>query len=131
MSLTREQIEKADDLTREKVSVPEWEGGHVYVRVLESGHRDELEEITQGADGKPGDTKNFRARLASRTLCDDKGTLLFDEVDTGIAVLSRKSSLALDRVFEKALTLNKMGPGDVEELAKNSKRARKGASGSS
>lgn len=126
MCLTKEQIDKADDLKREKVSVPEW-GGHVYVRMLDGDQRGEIEEITQGVNGKAGVTRDLRSRLSAMAMCDDKGVLLYDIA--GIKTLGKKCSLALDRVFEAALKINKMGADDIEETAKNLKGAQKGASG--
>ena len=40
--LTREQILKADDMTTERVPVPEW-GGEVLVKSLTGRQRDEFE----------------------------------------------------------------------------------------
>ena len=115
--LTKEQILSADDLKTEKVKTPEW-GGHVFVKTLRGDERDawEMDVI----EAKAGDINkaNIRARLAVKSIVDDKGKQIFTTAD--IAKLGAKSSKALDRIYDVASRLSGVGEKDIEELAKNS-----------
>lgn len=114
MALTRDQILSAPDAaaSMESVDVPEW-GGTVCVRVMTGTERGRFEEANRLAR-----RETIRARLAAATLCDEEGQLLFTDDD--LHALGQRSSVALDRVFNAALRLNAIGPGAVEESAKNS-----------
>ena len=111
--LTRDQILNASDIKTEVVSVPEW-GGDVYVCMMTGYARDVFE--SQMLDKKTG-KKNMRAKLAAATVQDEDGNLLFSEKD--IELLGKKSGAALERIFDVALRINRIGPSDVDELAKN------------
>ena len=121
--LSRDQILASDDLPKELVPVPEW-GGSVYVRTMTGTERDGVEAASIGNDWRRG----FRARLAVATVCDEQGNALFTAAD--IEALGRKSSAALDRIFEVACRLNKLGAADVNELEKNSSAIHSGDSAS-
>jgi hypothetical protein len=116
MILTKDAILKADDLKRELVSVPEW-GGDVYVRGMTGADRDKFEASIIQMRGKDQTLNmvNIRAKLASMTICDEAGKLLFSEAD--IKGLSLKSASALQRVFAVAQKLSGIGESDVKELA--------------
>jgi hypothetical protein len=114
--LTKDAIFAADDLPREKVSVPEW-GGHVYVRSMTGTERDAFEESIN-AGGELKNFANFRARLAVLTVVDAEGKRLFDDKD--VKALGKKSAAALTRVFNAATKLSGLSTADVAELAKNS-----------
>ena len=101
MSLTKEQILKAEDVKTQTVDVPEW-GGQVIIRMLTGKERDAFEgAIVRGrkdAKGEPQvDMDNIRARLCVAVIVDDKGKQLFGLHEIG--VLGQKSGAALDRVF--------------------------------
>ena len=120
MILTKEQILKANDLKTEVVNVPEW-GGDVMVRGMSGLARDKFESLIIQSSGKNGkaNTENFRAKLASMTICDEKGNLIFSEKD--ITELSNKSATALQRVFIVAQRLSAIGHDDVKELTEGLK----------
>jgi len=63
----------------------------------------------------------MRAKLCARTICDEKGKLLFKESD--IEALGEKSGGALSTIFDIAQRLSGITKDDVEKLAKNSKSA--------
>lgn len=109
--LTRESILASEDLKREEIKVPEW-GGSVYVRTMTAGERDEF-EIAHSLNPE----KDVRARLAVATVCDADGVLLFTPAD--IAKLTRKSAAPLDRIFARAMKLNRISAADIEELKGN------------
>jgi len=110
--LTRDMIFGAEDLPRLEVSIPEWHGS-VFIRTMTGGERDRFE-----AGWKADPSTDIRARLAAATLCDAEGVLLFTGDD--VALLSRKSSKALDRIFAASTAHSGLTDRDIEELRKNS-----------
>ena len=129
--LTREAILKADDLPTETVAVPEW-GGEVLVRGLNGTQRDEFEASTIALRGPMGkqqavpDTANIRAKLVARCIVDDDGEPMFTQHD--VHELGKKTSAALDRIFEVASRLSGISKDDLEELGKDSKSDQNGGS---
>lgn len=113
--LTRDQILAAADLPCEDVDVPEW-GGTVRVRTFTGADRDAF-EAAMGEKGKRR-LVNIRARLASLTIVDENGKLVFSEDD--IEMLGTKSAGALDRVFAVASRLNGLTAADAKALEGNS-----------
>lgn len=111
--LTRDAILGATDIKRELVAVPEW-GGDVYVGMMNGAARDMFD--AQIVNKKTG-SQNIRAKLAAATVQDEEGTLMFSIAD--IEALGKKSAAALQRVYEVAVRLNRMGADDVEELGKS------------
>ncbi len=113
--LTKQDILNADDTKTTVVDVQEW-GGQVIIGVMSGFARDRFEASIIGKNGGTN-AGNIRAKLAASTLQDEEGNLLFTEKD--ITALGKKSAAALDRIFEAAQKLNRIGDEDVEELAKN------------
>jgi len=115
-TLTRENILQVKDITTELVEVPEW-GGSVYVRGMSAIERDNFEGsiVKIKGKGQSVDMSNIRAKLAAKTICDEDGNLLFTDAD--IKELGKKSAAALQRVFEVAQRLSRIGDEDVTELA--------------
>jgi hypothetical protein len=116
MTLTRDQILAADDIKKERVAVPEW-GGEVFVRVLSGLERDQIELGMRNANLGSDPKAQVRARYCAAAICDDAGKRLFSDADIG--ALGNKSGVALERVWKKALRLNRLADADVDELAKN------------
>jgi len=114
--LTRDEILQADDIKKELVPVPEW-GGDIYVKGMTGAERDKFESSMIKMRGKEQEVNmaNIRAKLASLTVCNEKGKRLFNEND--VQALSTKSASALQRVFEVAQRLSGITDADVEELA--------------
>ena len=109
--LSKEAILQANDIKKVLVEVPEW-GGQVYVRSMTAIQRDKFELAVQEKK-----IQNWRALIASQTICDENGNTLFNEQD--INALSQKSASALSRVFDKAIELSRFTNEDIEELEKN------------
>lgn len=105
--LNRDDILAAVDLPRESVAVPEW-GGTVMVKTLTGRERDRFELSCQGAT-----RDNIRATLAALACCDENGVPLFTPAD--IPALGEKSAAALDRIFDVAARLNRIGAPEVEK----------------
>lgn len=114
MSL-KDKILAAKDLKIEAVECPEW-GVTVYVRVMTGSQRDAYEFAlsTRQKTGQLGD--NFRADLLAKTLCDERGELVFSESD--VSALGGKNAIVLERLVRVARRLNKLEE-DPETAAKN------------
>jgi hypothetical protein len=112
MALNKAAILSAGDVTLNKVHVPEW-GGDVFIKTISGIDRDRFEE---GYSEQK--MKNFRSRFLVLTLCDDKGDRLF--TDTEVDELSKKSSIVLNRLFEKAWSMNAFSNEAVDELGNDS-----------
>ena len=127
--LTKEEIVAVVDIKTEVVEVPEW-GGAVAVRGMTGLERDTFEQamVKVSADGKrEADLTNMRAKLCAACIVDQvTGDRLFSDAD--LQQLANKSSLALDRVFKVAQSINGMAPDSVEDAAKNSLPAPSGSS---
>jgi hypothetical protein len=119
MLLGKEQILAAKDLQYEDIEVPEW-GGTVRVRVMTGSERDSFEQSIMKTEGKEivRDMANMRAKLLVRTICDENNKRIF--TDKEINLLGEKSASGLEKVFEVAQRLNKLGATSVEEAEKNS-----------
>ena len=117
MSLDRDAILGADDLTIEEVEVPEW-GGLVRIRSLTGRERDRLEGDLLKKNGQGVNLDNVRAKLVVATAIDENGKQLFQPGDA--AKLGEKSGAALSKVASVAQRLGGLSTADVEELAKNS-----------
>jgi len=114
MTLTAEDILKADDAGLKKVAVPEW-GGDVYIRVMTVGERDSYER--QWIGKKETGIANFRTQYLARVLCDEAGKLLFTAEQTD--ALAQKSGAVMGRLFDAAMKHNSMTEEDVEQLGKS------------
>ena len=114
--LTKEQILSSDDLVKELVHMPEW-GGDVWVRGMTGSERDsfEMDVVEQRGKKSAVNMNNMRAKLCSRSICDEAGTLLFTEAD--IKKLGEKSAAALSRIFMIAQRLSGITETDVAEMA--------------
>lgn len=128
MTLTKDQILEASDLVTETVAVSEW-GGDVRVRTMTGTDRDAFEDslFSVGVDGKATrDVSNLAVKLLTMTIVDDDGNRLFGAAD--IAMLGRKSSAAINRVYAVASRLNGIGAKAEDDAAKNSVAAPSGDS---
>lgn len=119
--LSREEILGADDIQYRTVEVPEW-GGSVRIQTLTGEDRDEYETSLVRFDADSGKAEaavdNLRCKLLVACIVDEHGKRQFSASD--VAALGKKSGAALDRVFDAAKKLNRIGEEEVEELVKNS-----------
>jgi hypothetical protein len=121
--LTRDDIISGQDsgLTTEEVEVPEW-GGYVVVKALTGHDRDAFEAamVRNGGTKKQRlDIIDTRASLVQKTCVEPDGTLTFTPVD--IAMLTKKSAAALQRVFLVAQRLSGLSDDDIEEIEQDLK----------
>ncbi len=117
--LTRDAILQAEDLPKELVLIPEW-NGEVYVRALTGAERDAFEQsmVEQKGKSTKRNLSNLRAKLVALTVGEEAGTSIFSDRDAEL--LGQKSAIAINRVFEVAQRLSGLSQEDVEELTKNS-----------
>jgi hypothetical protein len=113
MPLTRAQIEAANDSRIITVPCPEL-GGDVCLRLMSVGERDSYELQLLENDGKA--IPDFRSELLSRTLCDDKGELLFPGAE-GVAALRHRSSDVMHRLWLAAMKHNALSEEEIKKLA--------------
>ena len=112
MALNKAKILAANDTKLEKVHVAEW-GDDVYIKTLSGTERDLFEEAYSSEK-----MKNFRSRFLVLTLSDESGARLF--TDAEVEQLGAKSAFVLNRLFEKAWSLNAFRDADVDALGKDS-----------
>lgn len=112
----KEKILGANDLVREVIDVPEWDCT-LYVRELDGAGRTRCMDLFP--DNKEDERDpDLMAKVLCLTLCNEYGELLFQESDA--PALSKKNGLVIERLFLKALAVNKIGAKAEEEEIKNS-----------
>ena len=119
MTLSREDILSHNDILYTTVLVPEW-GGAVRIGTMSGDARDywELFLLAGRDENEVLRAENIRATLVALCAVDDAGKLLFAKDD--VIALGEKSAVALDRVYGKVKTLNRLSDKDAEEVEKNS-----------
>lgn len=117
--------------TVERVELP-WLNTAAYVRGMSAFERDAFESslVERGDDGSADqiNAENIRAKFLVRVLCDANGTRLFGDAEHEL--IETLDARTADRLFAAARRLSGMTKADVEEIAKNSVRARNGNSSS-
>ena len=117
----------------QEVTVPDWPAPAL-VRVMCSTDRDSFEAenyVTDLNGAKPRvtySTRNIRARLVVRCLCDAEGKRLF--LDQEAALLGQLDGLSLDAIYEACRELNHLTTKSEEDLAKNLEAGQNSSSGS-
>ena len=111
MALTREQIDAADDAKIIKVHAF---GGECCLRLMSVGERDSYELKLVEAGGKA--IPDFRSELLSRTLCDEKGNLLYAG-EEGVEALKRRSSDQMHKLWQAAMKHNALTEEEIKRLA--------------
>jgi len=121
MSLSKSKILAAKDIKlSDAVAVPEW-GGDVYIRTISGTERDKFEEAYSEQK-----MKAFRVRFLVMTLADESGERLFGDAD--MDALGDKSSVVINRLFDKAWQHNAFTDSAVETLGNGSPTAQSGDS---
>jgi hypothetical protein len=119
-------LSKAEILGKDRkkfidVPVKEWEGS-VRLQELSASDRDmwESESFNVAPDGSTAkfNPKHARARLIVRCLVDEQGKRLF--TDDEVAAVGSLSASTIQKLFNKARTLNAITDDDIKELEKNS-----------
>jgi hypothetical protein len=116
MALSKAKILAAKDVKlSEAVPVPEW-GGDVHIRTISGTERDRFEEAYSEQK-----MKSFRVRFLVIALADENGERLFGDAD--IDALGDKSSVVINRLFDKAWQHNAFTDSAVETLGNDSPTA--------
>jgi hypothetical protein len=116
MALSKAKILAAKDVKlSEAVPVPEW-GGDVYIRTISGTERDKFEEAYSEQK-----MKAFRVRFLVMTLADESGERLFADAD--IDALGGKSSVVINRLFDRAWQHNAFTDEAVDALGNDSPTA--------
>lgn len=123
--LTRDQILKAADLQSEEVQVPEWYGS-VKVQQMTAGELLTLQDRCK-VNGQV-DSRLILLKMCAACIVDDQGKRLFSDSQEDMTFLEGKSQVALERIFDVAKRLNRLGADTVEEAKKNSPPITSGAS---
>lgn len=118
--LSKAAILSSKDVRVEAFEVKEW-GGDVHIRTLSGTERDAFEESFL-EDRK----RSIRERFLVLTLCDEGGNRLF--TDAEIEDLGKKNSIVLNRIFDKAWSINAFRSEDVDAMGKDSSSAQSGSS---
>ena len=123
--LSREQLLAKQELKVEKVKLST---GETHVRQMNGREKNRFELTLghwedDGADSAKQryvrTLEDFRAKLAVHTLCDKAGVLLLKPED--VDVLSENMSAAdLERIADKAQSINAITDLDREKMVKNS-----------
>lgn len=130
--LNKQQLLKKDELQIKKVEFDD--ENHVFVREMTGHERDAFEgSLFREVRGRNGEIeyqrniKDFRAKLAVCTVCDDKGTLLlgFDDYNK----LSQSMSASkLEKIVAVAQSINSITDEDKENLSGSSEAGQKDSS---
>jgi hypothetical protein len=116
MALSKAKILAAKDVKlSDAVPVPEW-GGDVYIRTISGTERDKFEEAYSEQK-----MKAFRIRFLVMTLSDESGERLF--ADSDMDALGNKSSVVINRLFDKAWQHNAFTDEAVDALGNGSQTA--------
>lgn len=110
MALTREQIESA----RPDIVKVEAFGGECCVRLMSVGDRDSYEVMLIENGGKV--IPDFRSELVARTLCDEKGELLYPGKD-GVEAIKKLPADQVHKVWAAALRHNAMTEEEINKIA--------------
>ena len=88
----------------EELDIPDL-GLTIFIRVIKAGERDAFESSLVDAKGRPN-VRDVRARFAALVISDADGNPIFNVPE--VAELTKGNAKALDRIWEKAKTLNGM-----------------------
>lgn len=116
MALSRDAILGAADIQTREVDVPEW-GGTVYLKGMSGTERDQFEAANRRSDGEQN-LVNVRARFLVRCVVNENGTRIFGDPDA--AELGKKSSAAIQRLWDVAAELNGTSEAEMAAMEGNS-----------
>jgi len=121
--LNKERLLTKSLLSIQKVELGK--GDFVFVREMTGRERDSFEKmILVDEENEKGETvfkrnfKDFRAKIVTMTMCDEKGNLLLDINDVE-KLSTNMSASQLEKIVKVTKELNKMDVEDSAELVKN------------
>lgn len=113
----RELVATADDIPREIVPVPEWNGVKIEMRGMSTGSRGRfLQDMVQD-DGevRPDFTRYFADVVIACAYDPEDGSKAFEPNDQDRALLNDKAALITERLGTVALRLSGLDQGSLEE----------------
>lgn len=110
--LTREAILGAQDLKRQKIKVPEWDG-EIILMELSAARRIEMENLLP----KDEDNGKIWPLLVAFCCVDEEGKPVFTLED--VAALEEKNAKVLAKIGRVALRMNRLGIREEAEMAEN------------
>lgn len=113
MSSLREKVLNAQDVRRENVTVPEWDGAEFEVRGLGMRTYNQLCASCNDAAGELVADRFYPALIIATTHDPESGGKVFTEGDRDM--LADKSGKALTRIVDVALRLCGADAGEVEK----------------
>lgn len=127
--LTKDEIREREDMTEERVLVPEWKG-EVRVCSMTSVQRDAWEQrcVSQGSGTTQQNIRGLKLELVMQTVRTEEGGLMFGPEDR--EWLQEKNAAAIERIFQVATRVCGLAEADIEALAENSSAGRNDDSGS-
>lgn len=117
MAMSRDEILGLDDIKTVPVTVPEWNNKVVLIKGMTGAERDAFEAANRDSNGQQK-LSNVRARFLVRVIVNENGTRIFGDQDA--AALGKKSSDALNRLWEAANDANGTSDAVQEETEGNS-----------
>ena len=123
MSGLRERLlSKRSEIAVEAVHI-DGDDSPYYVRRMRTRDRAAFDKAVSVKSGKKTEFTNadFRAKLLSFTVCDEKGERLFDASDVGL--IADLPAVVVEPLVAAAAKLNGLTDDSVEEAAKNSEAA--------
>lgn len=118
MGLLRDKILQKDDVKLVSVHVPEWDET-VYLRPLSAAQWDaKIAEVKNKFCGKVENMPNWRAHLVCQVLCEESGERIFQDNEANL--LGKKSSVAVQRLFDKLAEMNGLSDKAQQEMEGNS-----------
>jgi len=118
MVIDKAQIFATNDLTTEKVSVPEWPCENIWVRVMTGTERDNWESVVQKRSSNGSvDLKGIRSMLVCLCAIDEDGNRVFEDSD--VEHMQAKNAAVVERIATAVMSCNGIGVDDIEELKKS------------
>jgi hypothetical protein len=119
MGTLKKLISEMDDLKLVPLVIPEWNNVTIYLKPMPSALWDaKIAEVKRDHGGDIQKRPNWRAWLVVQSICEEDGSRAFDDGDA--AMLGKKSSAALQRIFDKLSEINGLSEKAVKEIEKNS-----------
>lgn len=116
VKLTRDSILEMNDRATLEVDVPEW-GGLITIREWGLPERGAFVEIMEKRTAGEIGMGDAMALCVVLSVVDENGDRIFTDKD--VAVISRKSGKAAERIFSAAMALNMVTRREVETLEGN------------
>ena len=132
--LTKKTFMEGSELHMEPLDLTAECGGWVMIKEMTGAERDQYDAMVFGKVKDKDDPNmaakvmdNIRAKMACMTVCNEDGKRLFNLED--VKKLGKRSSIALDKIFDKAKEVNGMSDEEMTGLEKNFESGQSDGSG--